>query len=172
MTQRTKNILLVGTFCLGLFLTFKLGISKTTSLMKEVNSMEFQSQNLIKIKNGLLNLKARENYADSLLQKNNIKNTSLQNNLLSVLTSTSETADLKVSNFNEPHIFIDKNVQRTSYQFSLVGDFNDILSLIYSLEQKYSFGNVSYLNFEKKKDYRKRKDYLSVDVILENFISE
>ena len=117
-------------------------------------------------------IKQKEKALDDILEQNNIKNISVQNNLLAFLNTESQNSNFVISRFNEPHKFTEEDYSITSYQFSLQGDFYDILGVSYALEQKYNLGNIVHLRFSKKMDYRKRREFLHVDFILESFVSE
>lgn len=172
MPQKTKNRLLIAGFIAMLFIAYKLGVAKTVALKKELTQLEADVEASNAIAGSLQTLQQREQQADALLKKNNLQNISVQNNLLNILTNASQSRDFTISNFEQPHLYTQDGFTKTSYQFSLKGDFQGILKTIYGLEQNYSLGNIAHLHFEKKLNYRTRKPYLETDVIVENFLSE
>jgi len=167
MTQRSKNIALILAFIVMLIVSYKLSISETVSSYKSVEELRIQAENSKTIGSRFNSLKRQEAYFDSILGANQIKSNSTQNNLLDFLNSQSEKKSFSITTFNEPHIIKNDLSKISSYSFKLSGSFNDILSVIYSLEQEYNFGKVSHLDFEKKKDYRKNRNYLECFVIIE-----
>ncbi|HNP66315.1 MAG TPA: hypothetical protein PKH16_00285 [Aequorivita sp.] len=118
------------------------------------------------------NLEKREQFVDSILSLNNMKGNSVQNNLLDFLNSKSESGDFIISDFNEPHTFSQDGATITSYRLTLEGSYDEIEQVLYSLEQEYNFGKISHVHFEKKKDYRRGKDYLECFVIVESLVSD
>ena len=172
MTQKNKNILLIVGFILSLFISYKLAISKTIETKVSLAILEKQTITFDNIARLSANLKQREKFADSILIKNNIKNTSIQNNLLEFLNNEHEDDLFTITNFKEPHHSVKENVISTFYQFTLKGDFKTLLEVIFKLEQQYNFGKISHVSFEKKRNYRKRKDYLECFIVVESFISE
>lgn len=172
MQQKTKNILLVLGFIVMLFLAFKLGISKTLELKREVVLLESEVTTSSTIKTSLDAINQKERMLDSILVKNNIKNISVQNNLLAFLNTESQNSIITISSFREPHTFTEEDYSITSYQFSLKGDFYNILDIAYALEQNYNLGNIVHLSFNKKMDYRKRREFLEVDFLLESFVAD
>tara|TARA_R110002124_G_scaffold17532_3_gene73533 strand:+ start:419146 stop:419664 length:519 start_codon:yes stop_codon:yes gene_type:complete len=172
MKLQTKNRALILGFMLILLIAYHFAISKTFETRSELKTIETQTLGYgdLSVMNGKLKLK--EVQMDSILSKNNLNNTSIQNNLLEVLNTKASDETFKISEFNEPHQVTQDAVTITSYQFTLQGNFEGMQEVVYSLEQEYSFGKITHVSFEKKRDFRKRKDYLKCSVILENLVSE
>jgi len=169
MTQRNKNILLVTGLVLVLFIAYQYGFSKTFRISKEVTKLENQKQAYQSAPAQLAALANKEKQLNEILQKNNVEGNSLQNNILKTLNTLSTSSGFTIVAFEEPHTFVDKTSQKTTttYNFKLQGDYKSLLHVIYSLEQKYSFGNVIQLDFQKKKYFRTRKTYLQCNVLLQ-----
>lgn len=172
MIQKNKNRLLILGFIIAIFACYHLAFSKTIETKKELQTLTHQSDNFKNIASLSRDLYQREKYVDSVLKKNNFKNLSIQNNLLEFLNEKSLENMFLIIGFQEPHRFTNDNITITYYQFSLKGDFNSLLGVIYSLEQEYNFGKISHLRFEKKRDYRKRKEELECFVVIENLFSQ
>jgi len=171
MSPRHKNIALVVGFILTLLLAYQFAISKTLDLKNEVSSMSGEALKFQSLPQMQANLYQQGIFLDSVLATNNIKDISIQNNLLEYLNSRSEELPIAISNFSEPHIYSDDDAPKTSYAFLLKGDYFSILETIYQLEQEYNFGSVKHVSFEKKFDYRKRKNFLECSIIIESFNS-
>lgn len=171
MTPRTKNILLIIGFCLTMVIAYNLAFSKTAALKHRINILETRTNSLESSTLMAVNLEQRERFVDSILSLNNMKGNSVQNNLLEFLNTKSGSGNFTISDFNEPHTFSENGATTTSYQFTLVGNYNGIEQVLYSLEQEYNFGRIAHVHFEKKRDYRKSKDYLECFVIVESFLS-
>ena len=172
MTPRTKNIILIIGFCLSMAIAYNLAFSKTIALNKRVNVLESKTESLEGSALVAVNLEQRELFVDSILSLKNMKGNSVQNNLLEFLNTKSETEGFTISDFNEPHTFSENGATTTSYQFSLEGSYDAIEQVLYNLEQEYNFGRIAHIHFEKKRDYRKGKDYLECFVIVESLVSE
>jgi len=172
MKQSNKNKLLILGFFLAILIAYQLAFSKTFEIKSELATLEKQSISFENMARLSATINEREKFVDSILKKNNIKNTSIQNNLLELLNKQSLEKGFTISKFVEPHIVSKENITTTSFQFTLKGNFKNLLEVIYQLEQNYNYGKIVHINFEKKRDYRKRKDELFCFVLLESLISK
>lgn len=172
MTQRNKNILLILGFIAVLFFCYQVSIKKTFTLKNEITNLNDSIYRYESLSKKAQNLKAKESYFDSILSTNNLKNVSIQNNILEDLNTLSEQKGFSIIGFNEPHSISENNININSYPFTVQGDFNDILELIYHFEQETNLGKIVHVNFEKKRNYRRRSDYLECFVVIESLISE
>ncbi len=162
---------LLGLVLLAL-LIYRLAIRPTLDLKTQLASLELQQISSSKLASNLKALEIREKTADSILSLNNIKNNSIQNNLLKFLNEVVSENGLMISSFTEPHRFDNGGSITTSYPFTIKGSYAEIEEVIYRLEQEYNFGELIHFSFQKKRDYRKRVDYLECFVILNNIESE
>ncbi len=169
MTNKSKNILLVIGFLFVLTLCFKLAISKTINLKKDYQTLLQEELLLKNTPKQLSLLKQKQKYYDSILNKYQIKGSSIQNNLLKTINTLANNNKLKVVHFLEPHVIKNDDLFIKTYQFTIEGDYNNILKLIHHLEQQTKFGEVVGLSFEKKKNFRTRKYYLQAHVLLKSF---
>jgi len=169
MTQKNKNILLVIGLLLGILIAYQYSFSKTFRINKEVTKLENQKEKYQSAPAQLAALTNKEKQLDDILKKNNVEGNSLQNNILKVLNTLSEDTAFTIITFEEPHRYLDETTQKTttSYNFTLQGDYKSLIEVIYALEQKYSFGNIINVHFEKKKNFRTGKNFLQCRVMLQ-----
>ncbi len=169
MKQKSKNIALVVGFILVLLIAYQYAFAKTFTLQKEVDQLTLEKEKYMAALVQLAALTKKEQQLDIILAKNNVEGNSLQHNLLKTLNGLSSTSNIKIIAFEEPHIYRDKTTKKgmTTYDFILQGEYNALISVIYELEQQYSFGNIVQVNFEKKKDFRTRATYLQCRVLLQ-----
>lgn len=170
MKQSTKNFLLIAGFLMVLLVAYQYSFSKTFEVMNELEELQFQvEQNSSSLQN-IHSLETKEVYLDSIISVNRIGKTSLQNNLLQVLNEYSEELSYKIISFKEPHIHAEEGgkTKITSIQFVLEGQYRNLEEILYKLEKDYSFGALSHVKFERKKDYRLNKSYLQCSVVVQN----
>lgn len=164
---KNKNIILLLFLFLALLLCYKLAISNTLALRKEYLSLKKEERLSEDIPQQLALLSKKEVYLDSVLQKLDLNNTAMENNLLRVVNKEAAENNIKIIDFNAPHTSDKDNSHVMTYIFTLEGSYASILELIHDLETKRNLGSVSHLEFEKKKDYRTKRTYLQTKVFLE-----
>ncbi len=164
---KNKNTILIVGLCLALFLCYKLAISKTLSLRKELIAREKEEQRFSNVPQQLSSLSKKEVHLDSLLQALNLNNTSLENDLLRTLNMEADKNHLTIIDFNPPHISQTNGTIYNTYNFTVRGSFNALVKLLYSLEQQASFGQITHLDLKKEKNYRTRKNYLDATVFIQ-----
>ena len=169
MNQKNKNILLIAGLILFWILAYVFGFSKTIDLIAQNDKLQAQKEIHQSAPAQLAALAKKEKQLNEILAKNNVEGSSVQNNLLKTLQNLSSTSDFMVVNFEEPHVSVDEpsNKVTTTYNFTLEGDYKSLLNVVYALEQKYSFGNIVHTDFEKKKNYRTRRNYLQCNILLQ-----
>ena len=169
MTSKQKNIGLVVGFVLVLVLSYQLAIAKT---FEQKNQYKTLQQEVLLFENApkqLSLLKQKQRYYDSILSSYQLDGSSIQNNLLSTINSYADQNSIEVISFLEPHSMDKNGLMVKTYDFTLEGDYNSIIGLIYKIEQKTKFGEVIHLKFEKKKNFRSGRYYLQARVLLKSF---
>jgi len=168
MKLNRKNKLFLAGLIITLYICYSFAFSNTLqyyrqySAQKEVAEAKLNNPALLK------NLVQKENQLDQILnQYTSASGTSFQNELLTELALLSKKYHLKISDFKEPHVFVEKDLRVSSYIFSVEGSFNEILLAINSIENKASLGFVKHITFTKKMDYKTNSTYLVAEVILQ-----
>ncbi|WP_420571663.1 hypothetical protein [Kordia sp.] len=169
MNNTLKNRLLVGGFIIALFVCYKLAIASTLDVKSAYTTLTKEQKIFENTPKQIALLKKKEQYYDSILKVYKIGGTSLQNNLLNTITTFSKQHDLKVVDFLEPHTHNEKSLVINTYSFTVEGHFNNILQLIYTIEQRTKYGEVINVSYEKKRNYRKGTSYLQARIMLQNF---
>jgi len=169
MAQKTKNILLILGFILIVILAYKYAIANTLQLKKDYKTLQQEALVFDKMPLQLSSMKQKEKYYDSLLTKYKLGESSMQNSMLSTINSFADDNQLKVVDFIEPHSIKQNDLTINTYQFTLEGNYNAILSLVYQLEQHTKFGEVINLNFKKQKNHKTGTYYLQANVLLRSF---
>lgn len=167
-THKHKNAILVALFLLVLLLCYQLAISKTFVLRKEYQALKQEEQQYTNIPQQLALLSKKEAYLDSILQKMDLNNSTIENNLLRVLNRESAANKVQVIDFNPPHVHNNGNTSLSTYNFKLRGNLTAILKVVYVLEQQSFFGEVVHVNFVKEKNYRTGRNYLEATIFVQN----
>ncbi len=167
MKLNRKNKLLIISFILLLFLGYKLAIKNTIDYYNQYCSQKEllnNSNNSPKILSALL---TRERQLNQWLSKNDIKSSSYQSELLKLLNSYCASNNLKITDFKEPHIIIEKQTEISSYVFSIEGNFNTTLGLINKIENNANLGIIKHFTTEKKMNYKTNKEFIITNIIIQ-----
>ncbi len=169
MNFKQKNIILGISVFIALILSYYFAIEKTMEVKERYSTLKKEEVIYKNIPKKISEIKREEVYYDSILKHLNIGATSLQNNLLNVITSEAKKLELKVIDFNDPHVFQSKEkLPRNTFILTVEGDYVATLKLIYELEQNYSFGEIINISFKKEINYRTRKKYLRTTLMIQN----
>lgn len=167
MKSKHRFFLLLTSTGLLLALSYFGAISKTLAIRSNYVKLKAASVSDANIAQQLQLLSRKEAYYDSLVQKMNLSNTSLENNLLKTLNEEIALTDVKLKAFNAPHQFANGTASYTTVSFSLEGGFVPILKVLYHLENTAAFGQILHLEFNKETDYKTRKTTLVAKVLLQ-----
>jgi hypothetical protein len=167
MNLNRKNKFLIFGFLTSLYICYAFAISNTIRYYEEYHSKNTMITDNISSPKLVFQLRKKEKQLDLFLSQYNITTSeSFQNDLLRQLNTYSDLYHLKIIDFKEPHVIVDKGSSTTSYIFSLEGSFNGCLDLLNKIENNPSLGSVEHLNFTKKKNYKTNVEQLFVEIIL------
>ncbi len=162
--QRFLAILFIG--ALLLFLSYPMAIRRTVEANQTYKELRSKSQISKDLPQRLALYKKKDLYYDSILNQINLGSNSVQNSLIKFINGIDKENSAQILEFNKPHLSQEDNNRVTTYQFKLQGSFQSILKTIYQLEQNGNFGEVVYLDFEKKRNYKTGKDRLEATVFI------
>ena len=168
MWLENRNKLLLGGFFLMLVLSYQFALKKTLVLRKEYTSNLKKQKEAVNVPKELSALLRKEKILNSQLAKLHVGGSSMQNDLLKFLNEHCRNNEVKIIEFKSPHSFEGPNIQSRTYIFKLQGGFNGILKTVYEIENKGSFGIVSHVALEKKKEYRGGQKTLEALIFLEH----
>lgn len=168
MPSKKKFILLMVVSILILIASYSFGFSKTLQARRNYQEIKKQEELYKDVPKQIQLLSKKKVYYDSILTQMNLSNTSLENSLLKIINNNTKTANLKLQNFNTPHLYLDDNAKLLTYNFKLEGNYNSLLKLIYTIERNGSFGEVIHLDFLKEQDFKTKRKYLTAKVLIQN----
>lgn len=172
MNLKQKNIALFLGFIFSLWIAYQLSFSKTLELKKQHAALKQEAQLFENGAQKLLQLKQEDHYYDSIFKSKKIStDKSFQNNLLSTINAFADSTMIKVVSFENPHVFEQEEAEILTYSFTLQGNFNQITRVIYQLEQQSKLGKIISVNYLKKRDFRRRSDYLECTILLQRIDS-
>jgi hypothetical protein len=168
LTYKRKNQLLwIGTIVFLLFV-YNTVLSKTIDLYVNHGKL---SQN---VKDGTIapekkkNLQAQMEFFNNSLNKyfsDSLKN---REYILGLVSEFCNKHSLLLKEFPETTIDFEKDFEIETNVLVAEGNFIDLLKLVYYLEQEAKVARPASVNFEKKFDFRRKKDVLTVSIFLQN----
>lgn len=167
MKQSDKNIILVILFVLTCVMGYKFAISNTLSLKSKVELLNKSFENSGEKQLKIHQLKSEIYYLDSIINNNNLKFYSVQNQLLTVLNKNSDSLNFKIISFKEPHEYVNEYQEKiTSFGFKLEGNYKALEKILYLIENENNLGKVIHTNFKVEKEYRTKRKKLQVEAII------
>ena len=168
MKINNKNKLLIAGIIFIAIISYKFAIAKTLGLRSELYKLRSEMVEMQDTPRRTQILALKNKVYDSILDQMDMGDNSLQNNLLRLINAEAKNNNVKVMDFNRPHISTVGANQYYTYGFNLNGSYTDILKIIHVVEQKGNFGNVAHMNFEKNKNYRTNTYSLGATVFVQH----
>ncbi|MCF2875145.1 MULTISPECIES: hypothetical protein [unclassified Tenacibaculum] len=166
MNSSQKKILIPVVFLAALFIVYKLAIKNTLELKSEYSELLKEKQLLDNATAEINYLNKKKRHLDAFLKENKISvNSSFQQILLQKITQFSLEDKVEIKAFNKPHIQKNNSTVLETYSFEIKGSYMKILKLINYIE-KSNLGELFSVSFEKKKNYRTRKEFLTAKIYL------
>ncbi|WP_111684201.1 hypothetical protein [Winogradskyella tangerina] len=164
--QRTKNIVLVGSFILVVFIAYKCAFSNTYIIKQELQMLQKEASVFDNIPLEISRLKQKEHYFDSILSEYKLTDSSIQNNMLGTINEFASSHNLSVIEFIKLHKIEQNELEINTYKFTIQGSYNEIITLVHQLEQRTKFGEIFNLKFVRKKNYKTGRYYLQAHILI------
>jgi hypothetical protein len=163
--NKKNKYLILGTLVM-LFLSYQLALKKTWVLKNEYEQKLLEQHNTSNANEQLAYLHRKEKALNKKLLDLNINDTSIENNLLKFLHEKCLKQEVKLIQFKAPHVSVNEKGKIITHIFQLEGKYTGILKVLNAIENNGSFGAVEHLSYDKKKDLRKKRSYLTASVFL------
>jgi hypothetical protein len=169
LTYKTKINLLLAGGAIALWMFFSMFVSDTFFLLSEQSRLTDslsvldnapQELNLLNIK-----LKRLEKKAGVTTKKDS---RSVQQYLMEIVTQYSNNNNCIVRSIPSISLYKEKDIVVETHIFSLDGTFNNLLKLVYQLEQKYQAGKISSVLFRSDLDNKSKRKYLQATVYIQH----
>jgi len=167
MKSKQKNRLLaVGLIVLSL-IAYWFSFKKTFDLGTSIEQLKLDKAQLENASGRIQYLQQQNAYLDSILQSNDVSvDASFDQTLFQKINKISEENKVQISSYDQPHIYNLEAATIQTYTIEVKGDFRNLMLFSNSLE-KQRLGKFSSVTFEKKKNFKTRKDELSCRIILQ-----
>lgn len=168
LTYRLKLIILGVVILVFLIVSYNLALKKTFGLKsqcKEIEARLEQSKNapqqiaIIKSKLEEINLKAGDKSIDQI---------NLEELIIEHISSYSKQNNLVLKEYPGIHNYSQQDYTTETCKLTVEGSFIKLLKLAYGIEQNFSYGKVSSLNFNTEKNYKTKKVELLLEIYVQN----
>ncbi len=171
MDIKLKNKLFVIGFLVSLFMVYKFAIFKTLETRSEVAMLSKEKRLLTDISNKVSDLEAKEVELDAMLKKRNISiSNSFQQTLLQNITTLTNTNKLQIIAFEKLHVYKKDITKLHTYTIEVKGSFSSLLKFVNNLEN-LQIGELISIKYEKRKDFKRNKNYLTCNVLFQRIDS-
>jgi len=167
MKLNNKNKLLVAGFIVLMYAGYSLSVKKTIFYYSQYKTKSTIIENEISPAS-LDQLLKREKELDQIISSSALHaSESFQNRLLKTLNGFASKSGIVVIDFRPPHSVEDRNVDITSYIFTVSGSFNSCLALISRIENLPNFGSIKHVGFKKIKDSKTNAESVYAEVVIQ-----
>lgn len=167
MSNQQKNIgLLIGFLICG-FSVYNFAIKQTITAKDKYEQLLIEKNLVDNAASKIEYLNQKNSSLNTFLISNNLSiENSFQQMLLERINEFSKEKNIQIIAFNKPHKIEGDQTITETYSFKLKGGFVNLLKLINYIEQQ-RFGELISIDFEKKKNYKTRRSYLTVNIFLQ-----
>lgn len=165
-TNRLKVLPLI--IILAGVLVYSLTLSKTIALSQEVDRLQNELNQVSMAPVQIQKLK--QELADLNSKIGNHSGDISQEGIFRSLSQYCTSHNLMIREFPVFHKYANKDHEVRSFQLEIEGGFHNLLKLVYHLEQKIYLGKIASLHFEKKRNRRSRREYLSLKITLQTVL--
>lgn len=168
LTYRLRLILLAVGFFLFLLITYNLAFKKTFRLKHEYKELEASLEQSKNAPQQIAIIKSKLEEIDSRVGGKNIDQINLEELIIEHISSFSKQNNLVLKEYPGKHIYHQQDYITETCKLTVEGSFIKLLKLAYGIEQNFSYGKVSSLNFYTEKNYRTKKTELLLEIYVQN----
>ncbi len=168
LTYRLKLIYLGVGFIVFLFLSFKLAINKTFDLKKQCNNYEMQLSQLKNAPQQMAVIKSKLNEIDQRVGVKNIDQINFEELIIEHVSNYCKNNNLVLKDYPGIHKFSQQDYITETCKITVEGSFIKLLRLAYGIENNFSYGKVSSINFYTEKNFRTKNTELLLEIYVQN----
>jgi hypothetical protein len=167
MSNQQKNIGLLIGFLISGFIAYHFAIKKTVAAKSKHGQLLVEKNLVDNAGSKIEYLNKKNGNLNTFLVSNNLSvENSFQQMLLEKINVFSKEKNIQIVAFDKPHKIEGTQTVVETYSFKLKGGFIDLLKLINYIEQQ-RLGELISIDFEKKKNYKTRHNYLTLNIFLQ-----
>jgi len=165
---RKRFLMTVAASVIIILFAWKGAFEKTWSLYRQIKTLESSIQSSAFIASEKQKIQSETEQLNLVLgiHGNNLPSEQIFEELVSVCD---RIGNIRIVDFPDIHTVIVNNYKITTMFAGFEGDYSDLLKMIHQLERKEKTGRLVSVNFRKKNDFKKNKEFLSITVLLQNY---
>jgi hypothetical protein len=168
LTYRLKFILLAAGFVLFLIVSYNLAFKKTFRLKSECTEIEARLEQSKNAPQQIAMIKAKLEEIDRKVGGKSIDQINLEELIIEHISSFCKLNDLVLKEYPGIHNYSQQDYTTETCKLTVEGSFIKLLKLAYGIEQDFSYGKVSSLNFYTEKNYKTKKVELLLEIYVQN----
>lgn len=123
------------------------------------------------LNDSILVLNERLKRLEEVLGEDNFDENFIQQKILQFLSKSCERNGVEITNLEQAHIFKDKEYMLVTNFFTLKGNYNSLIKIIYKVENEFKKSKLNSVRFYKKRNHILKKEELYVELFFQNFKS-
>jgi len=145
-----------------------MAFNKTFRLSKECHSLETKLQQLKNAPQQMVLIKAKLDEINSKVGDKRIDQLNFEELIIEHVSNYCKENNLVLKEYPGVHKYHQQDYMTETCKITVEGNFIQLLRLAYSIEQHFTFGKVSSLNFYTGKNYRTKKLELLAEIYVQN----
>lgn len=163
-----KFILLGAGIILFLLISYNLAFKKTFSLKNEYKTIESRLEQSKNAPQQIALIKSKLEEIDKKVGGKSIDQINLEELIIEHISTYSNSNNIVLKEYPGIHYFSQQDYTTETCKLTVEGDFIKLLKLAYGIEQNFSYGKVSSLNFYTEKNYRTKEIELLLEIYVQN----
>ncbi|HXD93104.1 MAG TPA: hypothetical protein VNX01_07805 [Bacteroidia bacterium] len=172
LTFKNKNRIFLLLMVATLFLMYKLVVSKTVRAYQDYEYLKKQSSLSKDIDTRIDKLDQHLNSIKTIFSSSIVTDNNAQEKILEMVTSYCKGKPLLLKEFPKTVLKETDGFMVELNYFTVEGDFKNLLSLVYTLEQKVKVGKVASVNFMVKENLKTKRNELTATIYIQNLKQE
>lgn len=169
LSYRKKYYALLLAMALASVFVYQVSLRKTILVVKECKVYQLTIQQSVHQQTALSSLQEELNGFDQQIDSyETIHIHQFQQELLSTISDYCSKNKMVIEQFNQPHEALQGNYKIETSIVSIEGHFKKVLELIYHLEKRVLGKKIASIHFEKKKDFKSKREQLITTLYIQN----
>ena len=169
ITYDKKRYLVILVFILLFVVTYKKIYTSTFDKISNYHQLKNQNTDSLRINNELLIVKKEIEKLDVILGDETFNEATLQQDILSFISANKKSKKITIASLEKTHKYTSKDIEIITNSLTIQGNYNDLLEMIYTLEQDFKSSKVTSVKMFKKRNNAKKRNELYAQILFQNY---